>query len=222
MADGTRGHHLAELMHRAGILARRDIEAAFGAHFRQAWQNPPAARPAPPGTSAPPRGRLARTRSRWPVQRTVHVDHQRDAGADRLARGKNRGRGGLMQLDRAIAAPPRDLAFASRSVPACRSAAGWHRREFSRACASPISRCSGTPLTLRGEIPQRDVEPGDRKHRDAVAAEQMQIALDLLHERGDPGGIGNLEAARLRRDHLLDCGAGGPRTDVSRRHRPSR
>ena len=80
---------------------------------------------------------------------------------------------------------------------------------------SPISWCSGTPLHARGEIPQRDIEPRYRKHRDAVAAEQMQIALDLFHEGGDSGCIRNRVAAGLRRDHFVDGGEGCPRADIA-------
>jgi hypothetical protein len=69
-------------------------------------------------------------------------------------------------------------------------------------------------LDFAGKVPQRDIEPGDRKHRDAIAAEQMQLALDLFHEGGDAGGVGHRQAANLRRDHLVDRGAGGSRADI--------
>src|SRR6516165_9453865 len=43
----------------------------------------------------------------------------------------------------------------------------------------------------------------------------MQIAMDLLHESGDCGGIGNLLATRLRRDHFLYRRAGASWADVA-------
>ena len=133
---------------------------------------------------------------------------------DRLARREHRCRRRLMQLDRAIAAPQRRLAFASDLVGcADPQQAGIGRNLFApRFAGQSMHRHA---LRLARQIPQRDVERGDRKHGDAVAAEQVQIALDLLHGCRDPGGIGDFEAARLRRDHLLDRGASGPRTDVS-------
>src|SRR6266566_8039136 len=70
-------------------------------------------------------------------------------------------------------------------------------------------------LHFRRYIPQGNVEPGDREHRDAIAAEQVQVALDLLHERRDSRRIRDIEAARLRRNHLLDGGAGAPWADVT-------
>jgi hypothetical protein len=60
-----------------------------------------------------------------------------------------------------------------------------------------------------GEIPQRNVERGDSEHRDAVAAEQMQIALNPFHNAGNACGVGHIEATRLRGNHFLDGSAGG-------------
>jgi len=68
---------------------------------------------------------------------------------------------------------------------------------------------------LRGDVPQGNVEAGNGKHRDAVAAEQMQVALDLFHEGANSGRIGDFEAAHLRRDHLVDGSAGGAWTDIA-------
>ena len=35
MAHGAGSHHLAKLIRRAGVLSRRDVEAALGAHLSQ-------------------------------------------------------------------------------------------------------------------------------------------------------------------------------------------
>ena len=50
------------------------------------------------------------------IQGTIHVDHQRNAGTDRLARGKYRRRRGLMQLDRLVTLSQHGLAFACNQL----------------------------------------------------------------------------------------------------------
>ncbi|MGY4378871.1 hypothetical protein ACVWZ3_006510 [Bradyrhizobium sp. i1.3.6] len=44
----------------------------------------------------------------------------------------------------------------------------------------------------------------------------MQVALDLFHHRRNAGGIGNLQPAGLRRDHLLDGASRGARGDIGK------
>ena len=47
-------------------------------------------------------------------------------------------------------------------------------------------------LCLGREIPQRDIESRDREHGNAITAEQMQVALDAIHEGGNAGRIRKL------------------------------
>src|SRR5205807_279795 len=67
-----------------------------------------------------------------------------------------------------------------------------------------------------GKIPQRDIERRYREHGDAIAAEQMQVALDLFHEGWNFSRVGDLEAAYLRRNHFLDGGIAGSRADIGK------
>ena len=213
MADRAGLHHLAELIGGAGVLAGGDVEPALLAHLGQCREI--LGRP-DRFFQKHRRRRLARMRKRdrlRAAERAVHVDHQRHARADRLARGKHRRRRGLVQLDRAIAALPRGAAFARDAL---RFADAQQARIAGnlRAPGAADQLMQRHALDPGGEVPQRDVEPGDRKHGDAVAAEQMQVALDLLHEGRDPVRLRHFLAARLWCDHLLDRGAGGARGDV--------
>jgi hypothetical protein len=208
-------HHLPELMNGAGILAGRNVEPAFGPHLGERckiFRRPDRLldeqrRSIAAGMREGDRG-LA-------VQRTVHVDHQRNAGADRLPRGKYRRRGGLVQFDRLVAQSQRHLAFACNQLGLAdpqQARIGGNSRAF-RSPDQPVQRHA---LRLGGKIPQRDIERRYREHRDAIATEQMQVALDLFHEGGNICRVGNLEPLRLRRNHFLDGGAGGSRTDIGK------
>ncbi|MGC0320222.1 hypothetical protein ABIG06_000851 [Bradyrhizobium sp. USDA 326] len=146
-------------------------------------------------------------------QGAVHVDHQRNGWPDRLARGEYCRRRGLVQLDRAIAERQRLPAFvgdiAGRADP--QEARVSRNRRAPDLAEQTMQRHA---FGLRGQVPQCDIEPGDREHGDAVAAEQMQIALDLFHHRGNAGSIRHLHPAGLRRDHLLDGAARGAGADI--------
>src|SRR3954452_5360230 len=90
MAYRARLHHLPELMNRAGILASRNVEPAFGSHvgergkiFRRPDRLLDEQRRSVPAGMRESDRLIA-------VQRTVHVDHQWNAGADRLPCGKYR------------------------------------------------------------------------------------------------------------------------------------
>ena len=111
----------------------------------------------------------------------------------------------LMKLDGGVTPPQRRLAFAGdeigRSDPQ-QAGIGRNPRPLARA-EQAVKRDA---LHARREVPQRDIEAGDREHRDAVAAEQMQIALDTIHEGGNAGGVRDFETPRLRRDHFIDGG----------------
>ena len=110
-----------------------------------------------------------------------------------------------MQLDRLVAQPQRRLALARDEIGIAdpqQARIGGNPRALGLADQAMQRHA----LRLRGKVPQGDIERRDRKHGDAVAAEQMQVALDLIHEGGNAGGIGDFKAARLRRDHLLDGG----------------
>jgi len=95
-------------------------------------------------------------------------------------RRKYRGRRRLNSLI-AVYPPHGGLAFAGN---------GFRRSDPKQARVSRNPRtldCADQAMqrhTLHScsKIPQRDVEPGDRKHRNAIATEQMQIALDPIHE----------------------------------------
>ena len=67
-----------------------------------------------------------------------------------------------------------------------------------------------------GKIPQCDVEAGNREHRDAITAEQMQIALNAIHEGGNALSIRNFETSSLRRNHFIDRGGGRSWTHVAK------
>ena len=111
-----------------------------------------------------------------------------------------------MQLDRLVALPQHGLAFACDQVGIAdpqQARIGGNPRAF-RLADQPVQRHA---LRLGGKIPQRDIERRYREHGDAIAAEQMQVALDLFHEGGNAGRVGHLLALRLRRDHFLDGGA---------------
>ncbi|MBA7714535.1 hypothetical protein ES703_123561 [subsurface metagenome] len=207
-------HHLRELIGGTRVLSGRNTEPAPGAHLRQRrkilrW---------PHRLFQEQRRRLAacvgKGDRRGAVHWAVHVDHQGNICADRLPRRLYRCQGGLVQLDRGIALADRLGAFARDKV----------------RCADPqqarIGRNPGALLRAQqlvqrhalhagGKVPQRDVEPRNRKHRDAVAAEQMQIALDLFHEGGNSGGVRHLLATGLRRDHLVDRSIGRERADIA-------
>ena len=201
-------------MDRAGVLSRRNVEPALGPDlgegrkilrrpyrlFEEQWRG---------------RAAIVRERDRGGlVHWAVHVDHQRNAGADGLPRRYDGRHGGLMQLDRREAAPQRRLAFAGDEVRLSNSKQACIGRNV-RAFAGTEQTVQRHALRAGGEVPQRDVEAGDREHGDAVTAEQMQVALDAIHERGNAGGIRHLEAARLRRDHLGDGLGGGLRTHIA-------
>ena len=202
-------------MNRAGVLAGRNVEPAFGSHFGERCK----ILRRPDRLLDEHRRSVAagmRERDRGlAIQWTVHVDHQRNAGADRLPRGKHRRRCGLVQFDRLVTPPQRGLAFACDQFGFAdpqQARIGGNPRAFRRA-DQPMQRHA---LRFRGKVPQRDIERRYREHGDAVAAEQMQVALDLFHEGGNISRVGNLEAARLRRDHFLDGGAGRPRADIGK------
>ena len=221
MAHRARIHHLPELIRGAGVFAGGDAEPAFLAHLRQ-------------------RSKILRRPDRLfqehrlclaafvreggcgrAVHRAVHVDHQRDIFADRFSRGKHRRRGRLVQLDGAIALPQRRLAFLCDEVGIAdpqQARIGRNLRALLRAQQAMQRHAFGAG----GEIPQRDIQRRDREHRDAVAAEQMQIALDLLHESRDSGGIGHLLAAACGAIISSIAGAAWSAGRRSRKHRPSR
>ena len=46
-------------------------------------------------------------------------------------------------------------------------------------------RVQGLVRGLGGDVPERNVEAGDREQGDAIAAEQVKLELDLLHQRRD-------------------------------------
>ena len=200
-------------MNRAGILSGRNIEPAFGSHLGERCKilrRPD--RLLDEHRRSVPAGMRERDCGRA-IQWTVQVDHQRNAGTDRLPRGKYRRRCGLVQFDRLVAQPQRRLAFACDQLGFAdpqQARIGGNPRAFGLA----DQRCNGTPLAFGGKVPQRDIERRYREHGDAVAAEQMQVALDLFHEGGNISRVGNLEALRLRRDHFLDGSVGCPRADI--------
>ena len=213
MAYRARLHHLPELMNRAGVLAGCNVEPALGSHFGERCKilrRPD--RLLDEHRRGVPAGMRERDRG-LAIQRTVHVDHQRNAGTDRLPRGKYRRRRGLMQFDRLVTQPQRRLAFACDQFGLAdpqQARIGGNPRAPGLA-DQPMQRHA---LRFGGKVPQRDIERRYREHGDAIAAEQMQVALDLFHEGGNACRVGNLEALRLRRDHFLDGGAGGPRADI--------
>jgi len=215
VTDGACGHHLPELMRRAGVFSRSDIEPAVLAHLGQRreilWRPDRLFQKHRPGFPAF-MGKCGRGRA---IHRAVQIDHQRDISADRLPRGKNRRRGRLVQLDRGVAPPQRGLAFARdrfRRADPEQARIGRNPRALSFA-DQPMQRDA---LCLCREIPHRDVEPGNRKHRDAVAAEQMQIALDAFHEGRNTRGVRYALAPRLRCNHLVDRFASGLRADIAK------
>ena len=110
-----------------------------------------------------------------------------------------------MQLDRLVTLPQHGLAFACDQFGLAdpqQARIGGNLAAFGLA-DQPVQRHA---LRLCGNIPQCDIERGYREHGDAIAAEQMQVALDLFHESGNTGRVGHLLAACLRRDHFLDGG----------------
>ena len=119
-----------------------------------------------------------------------------------------------MQLDRRKAASQRRLAFAGDELRIPDPEQARIGRNL-RALAGTEQTVQRHALRAGCEVPQRDVEAGDREHRDAVTAEQVQVALDAIHERRNAGGIRDLEAARLRRNHLGDGLCGRLRTHVA-------
>src|SRR3546814_11718534 len=66
---------------------------------------------------------------------------------------------------------------------------------------------------LAGDVPERDVEPGQREQRDAVTPEQMQPLLQAVVQAGDVAGV---LAYRSRRDHVVDGGGNRLATVVGR------
>src|SRR5207245_3986495 len=90
VAYRARLHHLSELMNRARILAGRNVEPALGPHFGERCK---ILRRPDRLFEEHRRGVPARMRERdrgLAIQWTVQVDHQWNAGTDRLPRGKYR------------------------------------------------------------------------------------------------------------------------------------
>ena len=93
----------------------------------------------------------------------------------------------LVQLDRAVAVVERPPAVLSYQFVR-HSAAGWRStgRSAPRAAEQRVQRLAGG---LAGEVPERDVEPGEGEGGDAEAAEDCSSLLDLRVERINFRGI---------------------------------
>ena len=117
--------------------------------------------------------------------RAVGVDHQPCIRPDRLARGAHLRHGDLVQLDVAVAAC--HGAFAGGGDHACLAVAqqagiaGQMRHR--RGAEQPPQRQAGG---LAGDVPQRDVERGQREHVRAVAAEGVER---LRQSCAQPGNV---------------------------------
>ncbi len=125
-----------------------------------------------------------------------------------------------MQLDCCVATSHGGLAFAGNSLRRSDPKQARVSRN-PRTLACPDQAMQRHTLHSCGKIPQRDVQPGDRKHRDAIATEQMQIALDPVHETRNALGIRSFEAAGLRRNHLVNGCHSCPRADIGKGIAPS-
>ena len=113
----------------------------------------------------------------------IHVDHDRNAGAGRLARRRDRLGGLLVQLDVAIAAleRARHVALHVLDVAAIGEQRGIDLDAVALLAAE--QRMHRHAFELAAQIPQREVEAGERVDERAGAAEIVQRALEARDHR---------------------------------------
>ena len=142
------------------------------------------------------------------VRRPAHVrvDHQREVGPEpRAHRGDaldvlRQPRTADLHLDRAEALREVALGLLEQRVEREHQvdAARIARHPRVEAAEVPPQRQAGA---LRGEVPQRDVDRGDREHRRAAATAVVRRPPHRLPGRGD---VGRLAAGEQRREVALD------------------
>ena len=84
-----------------------------------------------------------------------------------------------------------------------------------RPAEQTVQRLAGH---LAGKVPQRDIDAGERIHDRAVAAEQMQRALQIAHQRVD---VARVAPDQYRADQRVEHGPGAGRDRVSERLAPA-
>ncbi len=117
-----------------------------------------------------------------PQSTAVGVDHDRDAGAGGLARGRDRFGGALVQLDVLVAAfeRARGVALHVFDVAGILQQRGVGLDALSLSAAEQFRHRDA--LELAADVPKRDVEPGERMHHRPGATEAVQQAFDARHK----------------------------------------
>jgi hypothetical protein len=149
--------------------------------------------------------------------RTIGVDHEGNVAAGGLACRPDFGLLGFVKLDVTIALRHR-LSGARRDLlrVAILQQAGIGRQPVAPCpTEQPVQRQTGR---LAGDVPQRDVESGKSEDRDAVAAEQMQLLLQVVAEFGD---VARVPADRQGSHHVVQGGANGIGAGVAERLAPA-
>ena len=149
--------------------------------------------------------------------RAVGVDHDGHALAHRQPGRPHLGLLGLVQLDVAIALVERLLGPRRHFLGiAIFEQAGVGRQAVaSGAAQQAMQRQVGR---LAGDVPQRDVEPRQGEDGDAVAAEQVQLLLQVVAELRD---VARILADRERRDHVVQGRAHGIGAGIAERFAPA-
>ena len=136
------------------------------------------------------------------IPRRVDVDHQRRAArpAQQLRGGGDFAQSGLMHFQFAITAAERIFRGARhhRGVVVFEQAGIGRDCRARRAAEQFIDRQVGN---FAENVPQCDVEPRQRVHHRAGAADAVSVAIQLSHEMGNIGRVG---ADADRRDQCLD------------------
>src|SRR5438876_205218 len=132
--------------------------------------------------------------------RTVRVEHDPRAGTGDVARGLHLRHGDLVQLDVAIAALERLLGVEGDGVRLAVAQQARVRGQVGARTAAeqPVER---QPRELAGDVPERDVDAGERVDGRPVAPDTVQPALEVVVDLGD---LRRVAAHAHRAEHGVD------------------
>ena len=187
-----------EIRHRAAALAGRDRDAAFGAHPRHAVVVLGRPYRLLEPEEVVRRHALGHRNGFVGCPGTIGVDHQLDLGADDAARRRHFGLGDLVQLDARITLLKgvRGVALDEVGLAVAQQARIDRHALGGLAAQHAIERLAGD---LAGDIPQRDVEAGQRIGDRPVARRIVELALQVAHQAAD---VARIAAERERRHQI--------------------
>ena len=204
-----RVHHPAELVYGQAFSPAAMARPPLGSHLRRVEIR---GRDRPRGTGVRPRSSKAKA-----VASASSIGEFRSTISGMpglIATGREHGRHRrLVQLDGRIA---RCRAACTPPPPAQdrRSGAGWRRRERAPSGGLRAAGAAARPAPVPRNTSRR-CRARDGEHRDAVTAEQMQVALDALHQAGMPKDRGPRGLGPAVRS-FLDRGSRGPRAHIGK------